>query len=64
MQPGPPAPINGIARGDHAGVQQAAAQARKFGKLGIIIIGVVPTLLCRAVSGRTAVLAGSATTNA
>jgi hypothetical protein len=63
MQPGPPAPINGIARGDHAGAQQAAAQARKFGKLGIII-GVVPTLLCRAVSGRTAVLAGSAATNA
>jgi hypothetical protein len=63
MQPGPPAP-NGIARGDHAGDQQAAAQAKKFGKLGLIIIGVVPTLLCRAVSGRTAVLAGSATTNA
>ena len=52
------------ARGDYAGAQHASAQAKKFGKLGIIIIiGIVLTLLFCAFAGCAAVLAGSAGPN-
>ena len=51
-----------VARGDHAGAQHAAAQAKKFGKLGIII-GAVLTLLICAVSGCSAVLVASSPTS-